>query len=103
MKPKPQPRSAIAPAPWEDADAYAIQALMRGEANESQQRRAFAWIYHQACRTNDVSFRGENTHDSAFAEGRRFVGLQIDKLTRINPSALKKGGPEREPEPKENG
>ena len=41
-------KEAIAPPDYEPADVYAIQAMMRGEANESQQKRVLdsgiAWI-----------------------------------------------------------
>lgn len=86
MKPRIQKKEAIAPPDYEAADVYAIQALMRGEANETQQKRALDWIVNAASRAFDVSFRPGAPDETAFAEGRRFVGLQIDKMTRLNPA-----------------
>jgi hypothetical protein len=78
-------------APWrppayEEADAYAIQALGRGTANMDQQRRALAWIIEKAAATYDMSYRpgaGEGDRDTVFAEGRRFVGNQVVKMTKL--------------------
>lgn len=77
-------------APWKppgfDAtDAAAIQALSKGIANADQQKRAIKWIINSACATYDVSYRPgeEGRRDTDFAEGRRFVGLQIVKLVNI--------------------
>lgn len=75
------------PAPYDPADAYALKALQRGEANEGQQKRALAWIINQCAGTYDLSFRPENPHETSFAEGKRFVGLQIVKLLNM-PGAL---------------
>ena len=72
------------------ADVYAMQALMTGTANEQQQKRALAWIIHHACMTYHQSFRpGVNgDRDTCFAEGRRFVGNQIIRLTKLDPKKL---------------
>ena len=79
-----------APAPWlpasyEPADTGAIKALQAGNANEGQQQRALAWIINTLCGTYDLSFRpGEGgERETAFAEGKRFVGLQIVKQLKI--------------------
>lgn len=83
-------KEAIAPPDWDEGDAYAFQALARGEANEAQQKRALDWIIDGACCTYDVSFRPGKVDETTFAEGRRFVGLQIVKLLKVNPAILKK-------------
>jgi hypothetical protein len=44
-----------------------------------------------ACSTYDLSFRPQSQRDTDFAEGRRFVGLQLVKLTKINLALLKRG------------
>lgn len=81
-------------APWkpplyEPGDASALQALASGTAEPYQQKRALEWIV-AAAGTYDLSFRpgpgGER--DTAFAEGKRFLGLQIVKLLKINVSKL---------------
>ena len=73
-------------------DAAAIQALYRGDATEDQQRRAFEWIVEKAAMAGDMSYRPgglEGDRDTAFAEGRRFVGNQIRKLNILNLAAFR--------------
>lgn len=77
------------PPDWELADATAMQALHAGSADADQQKRAFDWIINKAAGTYDVSYRPDSDQTS-FAEGRRFVGLQIVKLVKINVSAMRK-------------
>lgn len=83
-------------APWfpphyELADLGAIKGLAAGTASPEQQQRALKWIIENACATYELSFRPTSDRDTAFAEGRRFVGLQIVKALHIDISALKKG------------
>lgn len=71
---------------WDKADANALQALERGEADPDQQRRALDWIITKACRTYDMTFFPgglEGQRNSDLAQGRRFVGLQIVKLLKL--------------------
>lgn len=84
MQPKAPAGAPWLPAPWEDADAGAIQALARGDASEDQQRRALEWIINRACATYDMSFHPEGDRATCFAEGKRFVGNQIIKMMKIN-------------------
>lgn len=81
---------AYLPPPYEPADASAIQALLIGEANKDQQQRALKWIIESAAGTYDLSYRpgSDGDRETAFAEGRRFVGLNVVKLTRLNVSKL---------------
>jgi len=79
------------PAKWELADASALQALLRGDANKDQQTRALRWVIESAAGAYDMSYRpGESSRDTDFAEGRRFVGLQIVKLIKMNLSELRR-------------
>lgn len=76
------------PAPWEPADATALQALRRGDCPPHLQQRALNFILLNLCGIRDLSFRpgGEDgRRETDFAEGKRFVGLQIGKLleTRV--------------------
>jgi hypothetical protein len=59
----------------------AIKALATGTANAGQQKRALDWIITKACGTYDMSFRpgADGERETAFAEGKRHVGLQIVK------------------------
>jgi len=81
-------RSADYPADWEIADAGALQALVRGEASPAQQQRAINWIIYSASETYQNTFRTDPM-ESAYAAGKRGVGLQIVKLITLNLSALK--------------
>lgn len=71
------------------AEISAIQALERGEATPEQQKRALAWIINHAAGTYNSTFHPDGAHTSAFAEGRRYVGLQCIKLLKLLPSAFK--------------
>ena len=77
------------PTPWEPADVAAIQALVRGDATADQQRRAIGYIINQVAGTYDLSYRPESDRDTAFAEGKRYVGLQIVKATKLNLAAIR--------------
>lgn len=87
MKPKPAPQ--LDPNIWDRPDAYAIQALQRGDANPDMQKRALKWIIERAAGTYDQSFNPDSVRLSDFAEGRRFVGLQLVKLLKFNLAAIK--------------
>jgi hypothetical protein len=83
------PGAPYAPAQYTDADVRAIQALDRGEALPDQQVRALEYLVEELCKTYDLSYRPSGDRDTAFAEGRRFVGLQIVKITKLKLEALK--------------
>ena len=87
-------RAPWKPPRWDDQDAAAMQALAKGTATRDQQKRALDWIVgtdhrtlrDSACGYYDISYRPggeEGSRDSAFAEGRRFVGAQIVKLIKV--------------------
>ena len=83
MTRKPPAGAAWAPPRYESADIGAVQALARGEADSYQQTRALTWIVETVCGTYDLSFRPDSERETAFAEGRRFVGLNIVKATKL--------------------
>lgn len=70
-------------------DISAIQALANGTADAAQQQRALKWIIHQLCCTYDLSYRPGEADETTFAEGKRFVGLQLVKALHLNTAALK--------------
>lgn len=80
------------PAAWELPDAAAIQALQRGDATADQQRNALKYIVNTLAGTYDGSFRPgpDGALVTAYAEGKRAVGLQIVKLANLSLSAFKK-------------
>lgn len=79
---------AIEPAPYDDAVIYALRALADGKASAGQQQAALKWIIEQAAKAYDVSYRpgADGDRETAFAEGRRFVGLQIVKVMKLVPT-----------------
>jgi hypothetical protein len=78
---------ASQPAKFEAADAEAIQALNRGDADPYQQVRALKWIVENACGTGEPPYR-DTDRDTVFMLGRMFVAAQIMALKAINISAL---------------
>jgi hypothetical protein len=90
------------PPDWEPEDAYALQAVMHGRASEDQQRRAMKFVVERICGTYDLSYRAEKPHDTSFAEGKRFVGLQLVKFATLNLAAVRgKITEQGSPKPKE--
>lgn len=90
MKPvKVPPEPYLAPNFNKD-DAYAMKALFNGAADPGQQVRAVRWILSMASDMDNMSYRpGPNgDRDTAFAEGRRFVGIQIYKLAHLTSEYL---------------
>ena len=76
------------PPVWEKPDAAAFQALARGDCPPHLQQRALKFLIEDLCGTYDMSFRTED-RSTVFAEGRRFVGLQVVKLLNLNLERLK--------------
>lgn len=81
--------AAVTPPAWELPDASAIQALARGEADQLQQQRALNFILHNVCGTYDLDYRPD-PRDHAFVSGKRFVGLEIVKLIKLNLGVFRK-------------
>ncbi len=80
---------------WVDAtpskeEVHAINAVVRGEATEGQQRIAMKWILHRACCVGVDTFHPD-PYTSAHRQGRRAAGLLIASL-------LVKGVPEDSPD-----
>lgn len=73
---------------WDHPTVAAVQALIRGEATDQQQRDFMNWLINQACATYDISFQLEGDRETAFAEGRRFVGSQVVKLSKLSLNQL---------------
>ena len=74
------------PAPYSKPVAYAIKAMAVGEATPDQQQMALAWICNVVCGNNDLSYRPDSLggeRATVFADGKRFVGLQINKLVKL--------------------
>jgi hypothetical protein len=69
----------------------ALQALERGDADARLQKIALSFIINDICRTYDSTYlRGKKgKRDSDFACGKRFVGLTMVKLIKLNPKIVK--------------
>ena len=91
---KQNPRDpAWMPPAYVAADVEALQALQRGDANPDQQARALEWIVKTGAGAYELSFRSDadgGERETAFAEGRRFVGLQIVKLLSMSGGVIAK-------------
>jgi len=72
------------PVPPSASVTMAIKALAAGNAHGEQQMMALIWIINELCGTYDLSYRPASDRDTAFAEGKRFVGLQLVLETKIN-------------------
>lgn len=96
-------REKAKPQPWpwhfsppEDSVIFAIQALAKGIANAGQQQRAYAYILRSLCEIERMSFwpgGEEGRRASDFAEGKRWVGLQLRRLERMRPDMRGMGLP----------
>ncbi|HZD29921.1 MAG TPA: hypothetical protein VE251_14675 [Xanthobacteraceae bacterium] len=93
---RPAKDALEAAQPWDQAqavlaDASAIQALQRGEANPDEQRRALNWILKSACALPDWAYRpGTNDRDTNIALGRQHVGHQIMRLIKAPLASMRR-------------
>lgn len=86
-------KPAWLPADYSFADVVAVQAVARGDASPDQQRRALDWVINTAAGAYEISYRSDRDggdRETAFAEGRRFVGLQVVKLVNLPAAAKEK-------------
>jgi hypothetical protein len=88
MAKKPTPIPPYLPPEYTKPDVTALIALANGTATEFQQKRVVDLVVNRLCETYGLSYRpggNEADRDTAFAEGKRFVGLQLVKLLNSNP------------------
>lgn len=65
---------------WPGPVVAAFKALGKGEARADQQVAALNFLIEDLCRAYDLSFRPDDvggSRETDFAEGKRFVALQI--------------------------
>lgn len=84
MKVPPQ----VEPPKYEVADIQAFQALQRGDCPPHLQKRALDWLIQKAAGTYDLSFSPGDDRLTSFAEGRRFVGLQVVKMLALDANKM---------------
>ena len=85
------PNAPYRPARLSTTIVYAIKALPDGKADAAQQSALLHWLLYEATKAYDMSFRpgGEDgKRDSDFAEGKRFVGLQIVRAFNMSPEEV---------------
>lgn len=84
--------TAITPPRYELADVSALKHLAAGTADQHQQQRALKWIIDLACQTYQPSYRNglDGDRETAFAEGRRFVGLMIVEKLKLDLNDLRR-------------
>lgn len=68
----------------------AFQALEAGNANELQQKKALDWLLIKLCKTYDMSYRPGDQMATAFAEGRRAVGLEVVTMLKVNTTEIRR-------------
>jgi hypothetical protein len=83
--------------PWQmprlaDADIFALQAVASGAASATQQQRAFDCVVRILCETDRMTFwpgmpgvDGDGRRATDFAEGKRWVGLQLRRIEKMRP------------------
>lgn len=89
---KPRDPAWMPPA-YSVAEIEALKAMARGEAQPHQQKMALDWLINTAAGTYDLSYRSDaegGERETAFAEGRRFVGMQAVKLVNLPPALVAK-------------
>lgn len=78
---------------------------MRGVASEEQQRRAMRFLVERICGAYDLEYRpaelDPDGRASAFAGGKRFVGLQLIKFANLNIAQVRGKQTEQGDTPKE--
>ena len=73
--------SPLRPVPYDRGFAAIARAVYEGRATPLQQRRFYAWLIQVFANIDDLSARMgvDGDRETMFAEGRRFVGMQIEK------------------------
>lgn len=76
-----KPISVLTPKLTEDEER-AIKALWRGDATEYQQRLSLKVIVNKLCRADDLLYIPGSFDETAFLQGRGFVGSQIMRIIK---------------------
>jgi len=80
------------PAAYDVQDVDAIKAVFAGKGDAAQQRRVLDWVIASAD-TYELSFRSDadgGERETAFAEGKRHVGMQLVKMINMPPVVVAK-------------
>lgn len=83
--PSRDPWSPIVPT---QREANAVKALASGNANALQQGEVMSFIFRLAG-VADLEFRPDSDRATAFASGKRFVGMQFAKTMNLTSETIK--------------
>lgn len=64
-------------------EIQAVKSLWRGNASEYQQRLALAVIIEKFSKTHDLPFVPDSFSETAFMNGRSFVGKKLLKIIHM--------------------
>lgn len=67
----------------------AIKAVYKGEATPGQQRQCLVTIVNKLSRAKDLLYIPGSFDETAFLNGRAFVGLKVLKYINLPPGKLK--------------
>jgi hypothetical protein len=70
---------------YTEAEIQALRAVHRGEADARQQRLLCDYLI-RAAGTHDEVYRPGDTHDTAFAAGKRWVGTTFIWMLKVAPA-----------------
>lgn len=84
----PLPADGWLPAPYDISDVTAFQRCWDGTAEAHQQRAVIEWILF-ASGKNGPAFAPGQPDVTAFAEGKRWLGIQVMKLLNLNIASLR--------------
>ena len=65
---------------FKKAHAALTQRFFRGELDKEGQQQFARFLVEDLCDTYDLSYRPDSDRNTAFAEGKRFVGMMLRKL-----------------------
>lgn len=86
----------------DQADIMAIKALIAGNANETQQKRAINAIAIKLCRIGHIAYCEQSSRNTDFNEGVRYVGIQLNSAVMCDIQALKNNSKPKKPNPTNN-
>lgn len=82
--------SPVLPARVTQEQCWALKGLQGGDADGGQQTLALNWILYELTRIQDISYRPDSERDTAFAEGKRYCGIEIIRLLKMTPEQIAK-------------
>lgn len=91
-----KPPEPYLPYKWADnlPFVYALKAMNQGKASETQQKMILAELM-TLTGYYDLSYRPDSDRDTAFAEGKRFIGAQLVKLINLSPDVIEESKTKR--------